>query len=72
MQFDLMIFFGTMKVISKLADTYKDISKLDIYVGGLIEMTEGTPGPLFTEVILEQFLRIRDADRFWFENKENK
>ena len=72
MQFDLMIFFGTMKVISKLADTYKDISKLDIYVGGLIEMTKGTPGPLFTEVILEQFLRIRDADRFWFENKENK
>ena len=28
-------------------------------------------GPLFTTVILEQFLRIRDADRFWFENVAN-
>jgi len=58
--------------MKKLADTYKDISLLDIYVGGLLEMTNGTPGALFTEVILEQFQRIRDADRFWFENKENK
>ena len=64
--------FGTIKVIKKLADTYKNISLLDIYVGGLLEMTDGRPGALFTEAILEQFQRIRDADRFWFENTENK
>lgn len=31
----------------------------------------GGPGELFTAVIKEQFIRIRDADRFWFENNRS-
>lgn len=33
--------------------------------------SDGKPGELFSAVILEQFKRIRDADRFWFENEAN-
>ena len=37
----------------------------------MLECDGSKPGPLFTEIIKEQFLRLRDADRFWFENEEN-
>ncbi|GAB6033366.1 hypothetical protein CHUAL_013131 [Chamberlinius hualienensis] len=47
-----------------------DVNNIDLYVGGMLE-TDGGPGPLFKRIINEQFLRIRDADRFWFENREN-
>jgi dual oxidase len=37
----------------------------------MLETTlEGNPGPLFSTVIKEQFERLRESDRFWFENKE--
>ncbi|KAI8507935.1 hypothetical protein Bbelb_141750 [Branchiostoma belcheri] len=42
--------------------------KCDIWVCGLLETTERGPGPLFREIIKDQFERIRDGDRFWFEN----
>lgn len=50
-----------------------DINKIDVYVGGMLESdpNEGRPGPLFRKIIKEQFIRIRDADRFWFENSQN-
>ena len=47
-----------------------DLMNIDLYVGGMLE-SYGGPGPLFTKIIKEQFERLRDADRFWFENKEN-
>ncbi|XP_057664669.1 dual oxidase [Diorhabda carinulata] len=47
-----------------------NIDNIDVYVGGMLE-SYGKPGELFTKVILEQFIRLRDADRFWFENVEN-
>ncbi|KAL4613374.1 dual oxidase 1-like [Arapaima gigas] len=47
-----------------------DTSKLELFPGGLLESAEG-PGPLFSSIILDQFQRIRDGDRFWFENKLN-
>ncbi len=43
---------------------------VDAYVGGMLETSIG-PGPTFRAVIKEQFERIRDGDRFWFENEEN-
>ena len=33
--------------------------------------THGGPGSLFRAIIKEQFTRLRDADRFWFENTDN-
>ncbi len=53
----------------KLQELYGDLDNVDLYVGGMLESVDG-PGPLFTKIIKEQFERLRDADRFWFENKE--
>ncbi|KAJ8407723.1 hypothetical protein AAFF_G00267670 [Aldrovandia affinis] len=47
-----------------------DISKLELFPGGLLE-SWGAPGPLFSAIIFDQFQRIRNGDRFWFENKQN-
>ena len=47
-----------------------DMMNVDLYVGGMLE-SYGGPGPLFTKIIKDQFERIRDADRFWFENTES-
>ncbi|KAJ3213002.1 Dual oxidase 1 [Entophlyctis luteolus] len=45
-----------------------DINNIDVWVGGLLETTAGNPGELFSAVLIDQFSRIRDGDRFWFEN----
>ncbi|XP_053211640.1 dual oxidase-like isoform X2 [Panonychus citri] len=61
-------------VIRRLYDLYEgDVDNIDLYVGGMLESNplEGRPGPLFRRIIKEQFERIRDADRFWFENEAN-
>uniref|UniRef100_A0A3Q2P8V0 NAD(P)H oxidase (H2O2-forming) n=1 Tax=Fundulus heteroclitus TaxID=8078 RepID=A0A3Q2P8V0_FUNHE len=47
-----------------------DVSKLELFPGGLLESNDG-PGPVFSAIILDQFERIRNGDRFWFENKHN-
>ncbi|XP_033823421.2 dual oxidase 1 [Periophthalmus magnuspinnatus] len=57
-----------LKGIAELYDA--DISKLELFVGGLLESVDG-PGPVFSAIILDQFERIRNGDRFWFENKQN-
>ena len=46
------------------------MGKIDLYVGGMLEST-GDPGELFRTIVKEQFKKLRDSDRFWFENAEN-
>lgn len=46
------------------------MNKIDLWVGGILETKEG-PGEVFETIIWDQFRRIRDGDRFWFENKQN-
>ncbi|XP_072392840.1 dual oxidase [Diabrotica undecimpunctata] len=59
------------EILRMLISAYdNDINNIDVYVGGMLE-SYGKPGKLFTKVILEQFIRLRDSDRFWFENEEN-
>lgn len=49
-----------------------DLENIDLYIGGMVETEmDGRPGPLFRKIIKEQFERLRDADRFWFENRAN-
>ena len=59
---------------AKLAEAYDgDISLVDPYAGGLSEdLVEGSQvGELFTLLIADQFTRIRDGDRFWYQNDED-
>ncbi|MBN3306687.1 DUOX2 oxidase, partial [Amia calva] len=54
-----------------LADLYgNDTSRLEMFPGGMLE-SDGNPGPLFSAITMDQLQRIRDGDRFWFENKHN-
>ncbi|CAH1153484.1 unnamed protein product [Phaedon cochleariae] len=55
---------------TELERLYKSIDKIDVWIGGILETFDG-PGELFKTIIKDQFTRIRDGDRFWFENKEN-
>uniref|UniRef100_A0A914V6A1 Uncharacterized protein n=1 Tax=Plectus sambesii TaxID=2011161 RepID=A0A914V6A1_9BILA len=48
-----------------------DVGKLDLYVGGMMEAPGDRPGELFSKIIKDQFQRIRDSDRFWYENRLN-
>lgn len=45
---------------------------IDLYAGGLSERrTNGAiVGPVFQCILGEQFKRIRDGDRFWFERDD--
>lgn len=59
------------QLLRDVADLYNgDISKLELFPGGLLESLSG-PGPVFSAIILDQFERIRNGDRFWFENRQN-
>ncbi|XP_029009702.1 dual oxidase 1 [Betta splendens] len=59
------------QLLQNVAELYDgDVSKLELFPGGLLEALDG-PGPVFSAIILDQFERIRNGDRFWFENKQN-
>lgn len=59
------------QLLRDIAELYDgDISKLELFPGGLLETLDG-PGPVFSAIVLDQFERIRNGDRFWFENKQN-
>ncbi|XP_043197071.1 dual oxidase 2-like [Amphibalanus amphitrite] len=59
------------EVIDRLSEVYNNsMSNVDIWAGGLLE-TSDRPGQLFSAIIRDQFTRIRNADRFWFENRLN-
>ena len=69
--------------IEDLRDVYNnDINRCDIWACGLAETIPSDtddpelqrmsgPGELFSEVLFDQFMRIRHGDRFWWENWEN-
>ena len=68
--------------IEDLRDVYNnDIDRCDIWACGLAETIPSDtddpdlqpmsgPGELFSEVLFDQFMRIRHGDRFWWENWE--
>ena len=59
------------EIAQALEDVYGDVDKVDVFVGGIAEdAVEGAVvGELFHAVIADQFLRLRDGDRFWYENR---
>lgn len=57
-------------VRDKLKELYGSVYNIDVWVGGILEdqVEGGKVGPLFRCLLIEQFKRLRDGDRFWYEN----
>lgn len=50
---------------------FRDVNDIDLYTGLLSEipLNGSILGPTITCLILDQFVRIKHGDRFWYENK---
>lgn len=57
------------EIQARLAGVYKSAEDVDLWVGGLAE--DHVPGALVGEtvraIVKDQFERLRDGDRFWYE-----
>ena len=55
---------------SALEEAYGDVDSIDAWVGGLAEdhVAGGSVGELVQAVLVDQFTRLRDGDRFWHQN----
>ena len=55
---------------SNLAAVYGNVESIDIWVGGLAEdhFRDALVGETFFTILKDQFERLRDGDRFWFES----
>ncbi|XP_013145053.1 PREDICTED: dual oxidase [Papilio polytes] len=66
-----VLFDNNPDLLQRLVQAYDGkLDNIDVYIGGMLEST-GHPGDLFRAIIIDQFTRIRDGDRFWFENDKN-
>lgn len=56
-------------VQQKLASAYNSVEDVDLWVGGLAEShhKEAMVGEVFYYILKQQFERLRDADRFWYQ-----
>jgi peroxidase len=59
-----------MDLQNKLKNLYGNVNNIDAWVGGLSEShgSNTSMGPFFTRIFVDQFIRLRDGDRFWYEN----
>ena len=61
---------SNLEVQSRLATVYGTVEDMDIWVAGLAE--DHVPGALvgetFFTILKDQFERLRDGDRFWYQN----
>jgi hypothetical protein len=55
-----------------LQAVYGNVDNVDVWVGGLAEdhVDGAMLGELFWTIVRDQFLRLRDGDRFWYENEQ--
>jgi hypothetical protein len=55
---------------SALAATYGSVDNIDLWIGGLAEdhLPNSSLGMTFTRILVDQFTRLRDGDRFWYQN----
>ncbi len=59
---------------AKLAEAYENIDDVDLWVGGLAEdkLPGALVGEVFFVILKNQFERLRDGDRFWYESIMSK
>lgn len=60
---------SNLELQQKLEAVYGDVNNVDLWVAGLAEdhQSGSSVGETFTAIIADQFSRLRDADRFWYE-----
>src|SRR5207245_928986 len=58
------------EIQAELKDLYGNVNNIDLWVGGLAEdhAPSASVGPLFQRIIANQFERLRDGDRLWYQN----
>jgi hypothetical protein len=58
------------ELAATLRELYGDVNNIDAWVGGLAEdhVRGSSMGELFQTVLVDQFERLRDGDRFWYQN----
>ena len=57
------------QLAARLEDVYGNVRQVDMWVGGLAEdhVRGSQLGSLFHKIVSEQFVRLRDADHYWYE-----
>jgi len=57
-------------VLAELQSVYDSPADIDLWIGGLSEADRpgAMVGPTFYTILVDQFTRLRDGDRFWYQN----
>jgi peroxidase len=57
-------------VQANLQEVYGSVNDIDLWVGGLAErhIPGALVGPTYRAILADQFRRLRDGDRFWYED----
>ncbi|XP_069078431.1 dual oxidase 1-like isoform X1 [Pleurodeles waltl] len=70
-EINLQLYQENTQLVEALAALYgNDISKLEFLTGAMLE-SNGDIGELLSAIIQDQLERLRNGDRFWFENMRN-
>lgn len=57
-----------VELVKALESLYGSPEDMDSWLGGILEKPDtGVVGSLFSKNIEQQFLRLRDGDRYWYE-----
>ncbi|RXG54142.1 Peroxidasin, partial [Armadillidium vulgare] len=69
--FEHLQLFMPSTVAKKLKFLYKFVDDIDPFIGGISEYSVpgGIVGPTFRCIISEQFRRLKEGDRFYYENE---
>jgi hypothetical protein len=61
-------------VVQELDKAYESAADIDLWIGGLAEADRAGSmvGEVFQRILVDQFLRLRDGDRFWYEKTLSK
>ncbi|MBX3357125.1 MAG: peroxidase family protein [Phycisphaeraceae bacterium] len=59
-------------LVDRLRTLYGSVDSIDAWVGLLAEdhLPGSSMGPTHTAILLDQFTRLRDGDRFWYQNDQ--
>ena len=62
------------RVQRRLARAYHQVDDIDMWVGGMAEDAHGTGmlGELFHHIVKQQFVALRDGDRYWYTRSLSK